>query len=237
MTEREIFVLDEFKKAGISLSERQAEQFTTLCEFMVEYNKNVNLTAITEFPEVVMKHFIDSVLPFVGENALCELPQGGSFIDVGTGAGFPALPLLIVRPDLKGTLCDSLRKRCDYLALACEKIGVKAEIIHARGEELARQRREKYDIAVARAVAALPTLAEYCVPFVKVGGVFAALKSVNEDVTLAENALSVLGGKLEAVTDYKLPNGDDRRLVVVRKTKNTPTKYPRNSKNIAQKPL
>lgn len=237
MSERELYVTDEFKKAGIPLSERQAEQFVTLCDFMVEYNEKVNLTAITEFPEVVMKHFIDSVLPFAGDNAICELPRNASFIDVGTGAGFPALPLLIVRPDLRGTLCDSLRKRCDYLTQVTEKIGVKAEIIHARGEELARQRREKYDAAVARAVAALPTLAEYCLPFVKVGGVFAALKSVNEDPNAADHALDVLGGVFEKVSDYKLPNGDDRRMVVVKKTKNTPTKYPRNSKNISQKPL
>lgn len=231
------FITEEFKRAGIDLSREQAEQFKTLFEFMVEYNKNVNLTAITEFPDVVMKHFIDSVLPFAGKNVLCELPQNAAFIDVGTGAGFPALPLLIVRPDLKGTLCDSLRKRCDYLTLVTEKIGVRAEIIHARGEELARQRRERYDAAVARAVAALPTLAEYCLPFVKVGGVFAALKSVNEEPNAANHALDVLGGALEKVTDYKLPNGDDRRLVLVRKKSPTPTKYPRNSKNISQKPL
>lgn len=231
------YIIDEFKKAGMQLSQRQAEQFGTLFEFMVEYNEKVNLTAITEFPDVVMKHFIDSAMPFFGENAFVSLPQSASIIDVGTGAGFPALPLLIVRPDLKGTLCDSLRKRCDYLTQVCEKIGVKAEIIHARGEDLARQRREKYDAAVARAVAALPTLAEYCVPFVKVGGVFAALKSVNEDPNAAAHALDVLGGELEPIVEYNLPNGDARRLIIVKKTKNTPTKYPRNSKNISQKPL
>lgn len=231
------YIASEFKGAGIEISREQAEKFKTLFEFMTEYNKNVNLTAITEFPDVVMKHFIDSVLPFSGENAACPLPRGASFIDVGTGAGFPALPLLIVRPDLRGTLCDSLKKRCDYLAFAAEKIGVKAEIIHARAEELARQRREKYDAAVARAVAALPTLAEYCLPFVRVGGVFAALKSVNENPEAAQNALSVLGGEIERIADYKLPNGDDRRLVAVRKIKNSPTKYPRSPKNIAQKPL
>ncbi len=231
------YIKSEFKRAGMELSERQAVQFGTLFEFMVEYNERVNLTAITEFSEVVMKHFIDSTMPFFGENALAVLPQGASFIDVGTGAGFPALPLLIVRPDLKGTLCDSLRKRCDYLKLVTEKIGIKAEIIHARGEDLGRERREKYDAAVARAVAALPTLAEYCVPFVKVGGTFAALKSVNEDPNAADRALDALGAAFEKVCDYKLPNDDPRRLVIVKKTKNTPTKYPRNSKNISQKPL
>ncbi len=231
------YIIEQFKKAGMDLSQKQAEQFGTLFEFMVEYNEKVNLTAITEFPDVVMKHFIDSAMPFFGKNMLEDFPEGASFIDVGTGAGFPALPLLIVRPDLRGTLCDSLRKRCDYLTQVCEKIGVKAEIIHARGEDLARQRREKYDAAVARAVAALPTLAEYCMPFVKVGGDFVALKSVNEDPNAAAHAIDVLEGIMEPIMEYKLPNGDARRLIIVKKIKNTPTKYPRNSKNISQKPL
>lgn len=231
------YIIEEFKKAGIDVSEKQSQQFKTLFEFMVEYNKNVNLTAITEFEEVVMKHFIDSVLPFVGENAMVDVPENSSFIDVGTGAGFPSIPLLIMRPDLKGTLCDSLRKRCDYLKLVCEKIGVKAEIIHARGEELARQRREKYDMATARAVAALPVLAEYCVPFVKIGGMFVALKSVNEDPNEACTALETLGADLTEVFDYKLPNGDDRRLVVAEKETKTPSKYPRTPKNIKEKPI
>lgn len=230
MTER---IIEMFSKAGITVSERQSDQFLTLFEFMVEYNKNVNLTAITEFEDVVTKHFIDSVLPFT----MLEIPENASFIDVGTGAGFPSLPLLIMRPDLRGTLCDSLQKRCVYLELACQKIGIKAEIIHARAEELGRKRREEFDIAAARAVAALPTLAEYCLPFVKVGGRFAALKSVNEDVSSAENAARILGGEIEKTLDYRLPNGDGRRLAVIKKISQTPTKYPRSSANISKKPL
>lgn len=237
MADNVSYIIDEFARAGMALSREQGEQFDALFAFMVEYNRNVNLTAITEFPEVVMKHFIDSALPFFGENALVEPPRAGSFIDVGTGAGFPALPLLIVRPDLRGTLCDSLRKRCDYLKLVTEKLGISAEIIHARAEDLGRERRERYDLAVARAVAALPVLSEYCLPFVRQGGAFAALKSVNEDGESAAHALEVLGGTLGRVCDYALPNGDARRLFLVEKTKNTPTKYPRNSKNISQKPL
>ena len=230
MTER---IIEMFSKAGITVSERQSEQFFTLFEFMVEYNKNVNLTAITEFEDVVTKHFIDSVLPFT----MLEISENASFIDVGTGAGFPSLPLLIMRPDLRGTLCDSLQKRCVYLELVCQKIGVKAEIIHARAEELGRKRREEFDIAAARAVASLPTLAEYCLPFVKVGGRFAALKSVNEDVSSAENAARILGGEIEKTLDYKLPNGDGRRLAVLKKLSQTSTKYPRSSANISKKPL
>ena len=227
------YVMDEFAKASIVITEEQADKYVRLCDFMVEYNKNVNLTAITEFEDVVMKHFIDSVLPF----AQLEIEQGASFIDVGTGAGFPSLPLLIYRPDLNGTLCDSLNKRCVYLQKACEEIGIKAEIIHARSEELGRKQREKYDLATARAVAAMPVLLEYCLPFVKVGGRFIALKSVNEEIGLSAAAAKLLGGGTMEVTDYKLPNGDDRRLVITKKISQTPTKYPRSSANIAKKPL
>ena len=222
-----------FESAGLTITETQERQFQTLFEFMVEYNKNVNLTSITEFEDVVLKHFIDSILPF----SMLGIRGDETFIDVGTGAGFPALPLLIYYPNLNGTLCDSLAKRCTYLELACEKLGVKAEIVHARSEELGRARRERYDIATARAVAAMPVLTEYCLPFVKVGGRFAALKSVNEDIAAAANAIKTLGGELEKVEDYKLPNGDGRRLAVVRKISQTPTKYPRNQANITKKPL
>lgn len=226
-------IIEMFKSAGIEVDSAQAKKFSTLFEFMVEYNRNVNLTAITEFREVVMKHFIDSVIPFMNLN----LKKNSSFIDVGTGAGFPSLPLLIMRPDLRGTLCDSLRKRCDYLEAVCGKIGVKAEIIHARGEELARNRREKYDFATARAVAAMPVLTELCLPFVSVDGYFIALKSVNEDLKSAESAVKILGGKIEKIVDYKLPNGDDRRMAVIKKISQTPTKYPRSYANITKKPL
>lgn len=226
-------ITEHFAKAGIDISEKQSEQFQTLFEFMVEYNKNVNLTSITEFDDVIVKHFIDSVLPF----KMLGISGNESIIDVGTGAGFPALPLLICYPNLKATLCDSLAKRCTYLELACEKIGVKAEIIHARSEELGRKRREQYDIATARAVAAMPVLSEFCVPFVKVSGKFIALKSVNEDISAAESAIKSLGSKLEKISDYKLPNGDDRRVAIVKKISQTPTKYPRSYANITKKPL
>ena len=227
------YVIEQFRVAGIDISHDQAEKFVRLRDFMVEYNQNVNLTSITEFNEVVIKHFVDSALPFY----MVDIPEGSSFIDVGTGAGFPALPLLIVRPDLKGTLCDSLNKRCVYLEKACQEVEIKAEIIHARSEELGRKRRECFDFSTTRAVAGMPVLAEYCVPFVKVGGRFIALKSVNEDISAVEGTISKLGGEIEKVTDYSLPNGDCRRLAVIKKISQTPTKYPRSSANIAKKPL
>lgn len=233
MNERIEFVISQFAGAGLKISEQQAEQFVKLCDFMVEYNENVNLTSITEFSEVVVKHFVDSVLPFT----MLDIPEGSSFIDVGTGAGFPALPLLIFRPDLSGTLCDSLNKRCVYLEKACSIVGIKADIIHARSEELGRKKRECFDFATARAVAAMPVLSEYCIPFVKVGGRFIALKSVNEDISEAKSAISKLGGEIELIRDYTIPNGDARRLAVIKKISQTPTKYPRNSGNIQKKPL
>lgn len=231
--ERIPYIIEQFSAAGITIDEQMAEKLEKLCDYMVEYNKNVNLTSITEFSEVVVKHFVDSVLPFT----MFELKEDASFIDVGTGAGFPSLPLLICRTDLKGTLCDSLNKRCVYLEKVCEHLDIKARVVHARSEELGRKERERYDMACARAVAALPVLTEYCLPFVKVGGMFAALKSVNEDAAAAENAVKLLGGKMGEVRDYSLPNGDARRLVLVKKVSQTPTKYPRNSANIAKKPL
>lgn len=228
-----MMMFEMFKGAGIEVSETQKDQFQTLFEFMVEYNKNVNLTSITEFEDVVIKHFIDSVLPF----KMLKIGGEESFIDVGTGAGFPSLPLLICYPSLRGTLCDSLAKRCKYLELVCEKIGVSADIVHARGEELGRERREQYDFATARAVAAMPVLSEFCLPFVKVGGRFIALKSVNEDINVAEKAIKTLGGTLEQIIDYSLPNGDGRRVAVVKKISQTPTKFPRSFANITKKPL
>ncbi len=233
MNERIEFVISQFAGAGIAINEQQAGQFVKLCDFMVEYNESVNLTSITEFSEVVVKHFVDSVLPFT----MVDIPEGSSFIDVGTGAGFPALPLLIFRPDLRGTLCDSLNKRCVYLEKACSLVGIKAEIIHARSEELGRKNRECFDFATARAVAAMPVLSEYCIPFVKVGGRFIALKSVNENISEARSAISKLGGEIELIRDYNIPNGDARRLAVIKKISQTPTKYPRNSGNIQKKPL
>ena len=229
----EKYIIEAFDSAGLTINEKQAETYFMLYDYMIEYNKNVNLTSITEFNDVIIKHFIDCVLPF----SHLEIANGSSIIDVGTGAGFPVLPLMIYRPDLKATLCDSLGKRCVYLEKVCSVLNITANIIHSRGEDLGRKRRECFDIATARAVSAMPVLSEYCIPFVKVGGLFIALKSVNEDISISENAIQILGGKIECVKDYKLPNSDDRRVVIVRKINATPIKYPRNSANIAKKPL
>lgn len=231
--ERIEFIISEFQKCNIELSQDKANKLLKLYEFLVEYNQNVNLTAITDFEEVVVKHFIDSVLPF----SMIDIKENSSFIDVGTGAGFPSIPLMIVRPDLKGTLLEALNKRCVFLEKACELADVDAKVVHGRAEDYAKEKREAFDFATARAVAAMPVLCEYCIPYVKMGGRFIALKSVNEDETQCEKAVKVLGGKIEKIKDYTITNGDSRRLFVVEKIGHTPTKYPRNPSIIKKKPL
>ena len=203
------FIIDSFAASGIEITTEQAQKYYKLYEFLVAYNENVNLTAITEFSDVIIKHFVDSVLPFT----LIEVKEGASFIDVGTGAGFPSIPLMIYRSDLKGTLLEALNKRCVFLEKACELVGVKAAIVHGRAEDYAKEKRGQFDIATARAVAAMPVLSEYCMPYVKKGGTFVALKSVNEEITDSENAIKLLGGKLVKQTDYSIANGDNRRLL------------------------
>ena len=227
------YILKEFDKCDISLSKEQGEKLLKLYEFLIEYNEKVNLTAITDFEEVVIKHFVDSILPF----SKLSIDKGASFIDVGTGAGFPSIPLLIYRPDLEGTLLEALNKRCVFLEAACELVGVKAKVIHGRAEDYAKDKREQFDIATARAVAAMPVLCEYCLPYVKTGGRFVALKSVNENSDESENAIKLLGGKTEQILDYEITNGDSRRLLVKKKISQTPTKYPRNPSMIKKKPL
>lgn len=231
--ERIEFIISEFQKCNIELSQDKADKLLKLYEFLVEYNQNVNLTAITDFEEVVVKHFIDSVLPF----SMIDIKENSSFIDVGTGAGFPSIPLMIVRPDLKGTLLEALNKRCVFLKKACELTGIDAKVIHGRAEDYAKEKREAFDFATARAVAAMPVLCEYCIPYVKTGGRFIALKSINEDETLCEKAVKVLGGKIAEIKDYTITNGDNRRLFIIDKVSQTPTKYPRNPSMIKKKPL
>lgn len=231
--ERIEFIISEFQKCNIELSQDKADKLLKLYEFLVEYNQNVNLTAITNFEEVVVKHFIDSVLPF----SMIDIKENSSFIDVGTGAGFPSIPLMIVRPDLKGTLLEALNKRCVFLEKACELTGVDVKVVHGRAEDYAKEKREAFDFATARAVAAMPVLCEYCIPYVKTGGKFIALKSVNEDETLCEKAVKVLGGKIAEIKDYTITNGDNRRLFIIDKVSQTPTKYPRNPSMIKKKPL
>lgn len=224
-----------FSTEGFQVSEGQ---YAKLCEYartLVEWNEKMNLTGITDPDGIAEKHFLDSILPL----KFLEIPDGGKVIDVGTGAGFPGVPIKIYRPDIKLTLLDSLNKRVNFLSAACEAAGITAELVHARAEEGGRDTRyrEKFDIAFARAVAAMPVLAEYCLPYVKVGGVFAAMKGPSENYRDGENAVKLLSGEIADVKEYRLPNGDKRVLIIVRKIAPTAGKYPRNGGQISKKPL
>lgn len=228
---------------GVEVSGETMEKLDIYARLLVEWNQKMNLTAITDPAGIAVKHFADSL------TAAALMPEGAfSLIDVGTGAGFPGVPLALYRPDCKLTLLDSLNKRLTFLDTVCRETGLTATLIHARAEEGGRdpKLREKYDVACARAVANLPVLSEYCLPFVKVGGRFVALKGPDADRERADAArgIGVLGGKIAAVTALTLPAEPiegiepmERRLVVVEKVKPTPAAYPRHGSKIAKKPL
>lgn len=226
------------KDYKITLTENQYEQFQKYFELLVEWNEKMNLTAITDESGVALKHFADSLslLNFV------DIPQNSSLADVGTGAGFPGVVLKIARPDIKLTLIDSLNKRLVFLGEVCAQLGIEAELIHSRAEDGARDEklRESFDFAVSRAVARMNVLSEYCLPYVKVGGAFCAMKGAqaNEEFKESLNAINTLGGKIENKYFFELPeNGGERAIAVVRKVKNTPQKYPRQSGKIKAKAL
>lgn len=225
------------KAFDLPLTQEQAAQFSTYAETLVEWNKVMNLTAITDPQEIIVKHFLDSLLLF----RACSLPENASLIDVGTGAGFPGLPAKIYRPDLRVTLLDSLQKRLNFLEAVCEKTGAEAKRIHARAEDAGREPalRESYAAACARAVAALPVLCEYCLPFVRVGGCFIAMKGpgLEEELQAADRAIRTLGGKLESTAAFTLPDGSERRIAVIRKIAPTPKAYPRPAAKIKKSPL
>lgn len=229
---------------GIHLSEEQTEKFMDYYELLIEWNSFMNLTAITEFDEVILKHFVDSL-------AVCQAGafqkkiglSDNSLIDVGTGAGFPGIPLKIMFPEIKVMLLDSLNKRVNFLNMVIDKLDLKnIETMHGRAEDLARkaEHREQYDLCVSRAVANLSTLAELCVPFVKKDGYFISYKSerVKEELSAGGKSIELLGGKLEDVLEYHLPDSDiSRSLVIIKKEKNTPKRYPRKAGTPAREPL
>ena len=230
-------VKTECKKIGIELSDTQAEQFERYYELLIEWNEKINLTRITDREEVALKHFADS-LTLVKHY---EIKQNAKVIDVGTGAGFPGIPLKILRPDISLTLLDSLNKRLNFLSTVCSEIGIDAELVHSRAEDGGRnpKLRESYDLAVSRAVARLNVLSEYCLPFVKVGGAFAAMKGpdAEEEIKEAENAVKILGGKTIKSDFFELGSAGGRTIVIAEKLSKTPKAYPRQSSKIKSKPL
>lgn len=224
---------------SVKLNEKQKSQFKRFYEILIEWNKVMNLTAITEYDEVVEKHFIDSLSV---EKAV-DLNKVKTVIDIGTGAGFPGIPLKIAYPNLEITLLDSLNKRVKFLNTVIDELDLKKiTAIHGRAEDFAKQQqyREKYDLCVSRAVANLATLSEYSLPYVKVGGKFISYKSENidEELKKSEKAIEILGGNIENVMKFQLPGTDiGRSFVIVRKKKNTAKKYPRKAGLPSKEPL
>ena len=235
------YQLDKFEKGlkdlQIELSDEQVQQFLTYYEKLVETNKVMNLTAITEFEEVVEKHFLDS-LSLV---KVCDLSNKIRILDLGTGAGFPGIPLKIAFPELEIVLADSLNKRINFLQDVIEELDLKKiTAVHARAEELARNKeyREGFDLCVSRAVANLSTLSEYCMPFVKIGGNFISYKSgeIDEEVLNAKHAIFLLGGKTKEVFKFDLYE-QKRSFVIIEKTIGTPKAYPRKAGTPSKQPL
>lgn len=224
---------------NLSYNEETHKLFIEYMELLKEWNEKINLTAIKEDEEIFKKHFIDSIKIL----KINEIRNAKSIIDIGTGAGFPGIPLKIMLTETKITLLDSLNKRVNFLQNVINKLGLKnIEAIHGRAEEVAKERnyREKYDIVVSRAVASLPVLSEFCIPYIKIGGCFIAMKgpSVDDEIEEANDAIKILGAKIEKIENVKIEESDlNHKLVIIRKIKSTNNVYPRKYAMITKKPL
>ena len=233
-------LVDGCKQLNIELSEDQIKQFICYYQMLTEKNKVMNLTAITQWEEVVTKHFLDSLLICRVRDLNQESPE---ILDMGTGAGFPGIPLKIAIPSLRITLADSLNKRILFLEEVIQELGLKGiSAVHARAEELGHKKeyRERYDLVVSRAVANLSSLSEYCIPFVKTGGQFVSYKSTNIDMEYKESmrAISLMGGKSKGITTLPLPCTDlERSFVIIDKVAATPNKYPRKPGTPSKDPI
>lgn len=225
-----------FSAYRLNISPELFQQLEIYAEFLVEYNQNVNLTAITDGETILKKHFLDSFL--LAHLAGNYFPMQANVLDIGSGAGFPGVPLALLRPENHFILLDSLQKRITFLNLLNKKLSCSYTAIHGRAEEYAKlpDFREKFDIVTARAVASLPMLAEFSLPYVKIGGFWIAMKG-KEDISSALSAISLLGGKLVNQIAYQLPDGDERILFIIEKISLCPAKFPRKFSQIKQKQL
>lgn len=222
----------------IELNDNQINSLEKYYELLIEWNEKINLTALTEPHDVALKHFCDSILLL----KYADIPQNSTLIDVGTGAGFPSVPIKIVRPDIRLCLLDSLNKRLIFLQEVVDTLGLKdVTIVHSRAEDGAKKAdlREKFDFATSRAVAQLNVLSEYCLPYVKVGGAFLAMKGKysEDEIADAKSAIKLLGGKTEKVDTYNLADGSERTIINVKKVSSTDKRYPRTSAKIKSKSL
>lgn len=227
------------KEVGIKIRPEQADKFQRYYELLIEWNEKINLTAITEPSDIVVKHFVDSLLVLKA----VEIKQNAKMIDVGTGAGFPAVPIKIMRPDIEMTLLDGLNKRLKFLAIVGEELGLEFICVHKRAEEAGKMKemRESYDFAVARAVARMNTLCEYCIPLIKMKGKFIAMKGkiLHEELTEAKKAIDILGCKLQKTENFTLPDDEksERSIALLQKFSFTPKDYPRHGNKISKDPI
>ena len=244
---KNISILENYaKEMNIYLSKRQLCQFSDYFDLLIDWNERINLTAITEWEDVVIKHFLDSMSllnAFDSFDVFYESMKNKSLADIGTGAGFPGIPLKILIPELKVTLMDSLEKRINFLNTVISSLELKdINSVHGRVEDLAHDNlfREKYDYSTARAVASLPVLCEYCLPFVKKEGCFYAYKSekANEEILASSNSISLLGGEIRKINNFIIPHSDANRTIIeIKKVECTPIKYPRKAGTPSKKPL
>lgn len=239
MSKDKELLIQGMKELGLEITKYQQEQFIRYYEMLIEKNKVMNLTAITDFEEVIVKHFIDSLLVVKS----IDINKFDSMIDVGTGAGFPGIPIKIMFPDIHITLLDSLNKRLIFLNEVVKELKLaNINTVHGRAEDIAHKEeyRENYDLCVSRAVANLSTLSEYCIPFIKKGGKFVSYKSSVSDTEISESekAVTILGGEILTRETIPLPCSDmNRTMVVIEKKNNTPKKYPRKAGTPAKEPI
>lgn len=230
-------LLNNQEKIGISFTSDMIERFEIYAELLVEWNKKMNLTAITKPEEIAIKHYIDSLMilkyhPITNKIRLA---------DVGSGAGFPGIPLLIVRPDIEMTMIDSLNKRLNFLNTVLNELGLNARLVHLRGEDAGRQKeyRQQFDIVTARAVAHMRELSEYTLPLLKLGGTMISMKGpqIKKEIEESKKAINMMGGKISKIETYEIEKAGERSLILIKKISQTPIVYPRSSAKIAKFPL
>lgn len=230
-------LINNLSNINIDINDKQIDMFEKYMDLLLDWNNKINLTAITEPNEIAIKHFYDSLTL----SCYYDFSQPINMIDIGTGAGFPSIPLLIMFPHLNIIMLDSLNKRLVFLKEVLQSLGLKAKLVHARAEDKAKlpEYREQFDLVTARAVANMNRLSEYCLPYTKIGGSFAAMKGNHgqEELVEAEKAISILGGKVENIKTFNLPDESERSILIIKKVSSTPSKYPRNSGKINKIPL